>query len=124
MPLELTLSPDQRYLEVRAADHAALLDIGVALKEAVQICRQAALTRVLVDARQVRASFTRLDLLNLAASLPSAGFLPGTRFAVLIDLETPDIHFFESAATSRGAIVDHYLDYDEALDDLLAPAFG
>jgi hypothetical protein len=124
MPLELVLSPDRRYLSILAAGETALQELDTIIQPAVQACRAAAVTRVLVDARHVRGALSRLDLFKIASNLPMAGFLPGTRFALVIDLESPDIQYFEQVAISRGALIDHYLNYDEALDDLLAPEFG
>lgn len=124
MAHELILSPDRRYLLVRVIEETALQEIFSIVQEAVQICRESHVTRVLVDARHVSNAISRLDLLNIGTALPAAGFLPGTRFAVLVDLETPEINYFNKVAASRGAIIDHYMNYDEALDDLLAPAFG
>ena len=124
MAHELILSPDRRYLMVKVIEEAALQEISNIVQEAVKICRELHVTRVLVDARHVSNAISRLDLLSIATALPSAGFLPGTRFAVLVDLETPEINYFDKVAASRGAAIDHYINYDEALDDLLAPAFG
>lgn len=124
MSLDLILSPDRRYLTILAAGETAMPELDAALKQAVHLCRDNGVRRVLVDARRMRASFSRLDLFRLASGLPAIGFLPGTHFAVLIDLDTPEIHYFEQVAGSRGAHVDHYLNVDEALDVLLAPAFG
>lgn len=124
MPLEMVLSPDRRYLTLRADGETSIADLESILGQAVQVCRAASVARVLVDIRRMRTVFSRLDLLNLASRLPTAGFLPGTRFAVLIELESPEIRYFEQVASSRGALVDHYQHFEEALEVLLAPAFG
>ena len=116
----LKIDPHGLYVELVLYGEIDLLEVEDARQAANLVCEQKHIHRLLVDARDTRSDLSALDLYSLASELTGRESIPGMRYALVVGRDSSQLDLFEQIARRRGARLDHFTVYSEALCELKA----
>ncbi len=118
MPEELTFDPSTGLIRVRAWGDETILDWTESKREIMRLYKEYNASRLIVDACEMVAAPSVLDILDFGDSWPE-----GVRAAIVIGKDTPeDVLFLDATATYRHKPMRIFYDENEAMKWLQGPA--
>lgn len=118
MPEELTFDPSTGLVRIRAWGDETILDWTESKREIMRLHEEYNASRLFVDAREMVAAPSVLDILDFGDSWPE-----DVRAAIVIGKDTPeDVLFLDATATYRHKPMRIFYDENEAMTWLQGPA--
>ncbi len=118
MPEELTFDPSTGLIRIRAWGDETIRDWTESKREILRLREEHDARRLFVDAREMVAAPSALDILDFGDTWPQ-----DVRAAILIGRDTPeDVLFLDATATHRHKPIRVFYDAKEAMNWLYEPA--
>lgn len=120
MAHSLKLDPHGQFVELVLSGEINFTEAEEARLAANCVCQREHIHKLLVDARDTCAELSALDLYSLASELAGRESLPGMQYALVVGRDSNQLDLFEQVARRRGALVEHFMVYTDALCELQA----